>query len=597
MALTGKKAREHAMKRVFCAIITVGLGLGAFLSACSGPPQQQPTAPAATPAATPAESGAAPEEALGGDIHLALPAATPAESGAAPGSNADGTPVDGDTAMVWLYSEMPTLNPMLSSIDMMGDRIARMVYDSLLERDNETWEMKPSVAESYEISPDHLTFTFKLRHDVIFSDGAPLSAEDVKFVFDKLMDPATDAMSLRNYFLNVDRCEVVDPYTVRFVCKEPYFKTLISLGEDLRILPKHIFSEGDFNKHPNNRKPIGSGPYLLEAWDTNDKVVLTKNEKYWGTKPHLQHLQYKIISDGNAALQVLERGELDYMGLTPDQWFHQAAKPEFEAKFNKLAFYVPNHGYIGWNLRRPLFADKRVRQAMTLLLNRQLILDTIFRGLGVVVSNGFIYGSAEYNKDLAPWPFDPERAKQLLAEAGWKDANGDGVLEKDGTPFNFEFLVPSGVPEYEQMATVYKEELAKAGIQMTIKLLEWATFVDTVHNLNFDAMTMMWQLDPEQDPYQIWHSSQIKGGSNYPGFVNAEVDKLIEDARKEFDPAKRVELYHRMNIIIHEEQPYTFLFCNKATVAIDKRFRNVKAYRLRLDAKEWWVPTALQRYK
>lgn len=513
-----------------------------------------------------------------------------------PSENA-GEAVDGDWIVSRLPYEMPTLNPLLSSHDALGKTISDLIYEGLLRRDNETWEMKPCLAESYEISDDKLTFTFKLREDVKFSDGLPFTSADVKFTFDILMNPTTDSMPLRNYFANVDRCEALDDYTVRFACKGPYFKTLISLGEDLKILPTHIFSEGDFNKHPNNRKPIGTGPFVFQTWDTAQQVILLRNESYWGTKPHVLKRLYKIIIEDNAALQVLQRGELDLMVLTADQWVDQANTPEFKAKFNKLTYYTPNHGYIGWNMRRPQFSDKRVRQAMTMLLDRETILDTIYHGLGAQVTNCFFVNSIEYNKELKPWPFDPQRAKAQLEAAGWVDRNGTGIRQKDGQPFRFEFLVPSGSPETEAIATVFKEELKKAGVQMDIRLLEWATFAETVQNLNFDAMIMGWQLDPEQDPYQIWHSSQAKNGSNYPGFSNLEVDKIIEEARKEFDQEKRAQMYHRMSEIIHDEQPYTFLFCLKLRVAIDKRFQNVKVYRLGLDGREWWVPAGLQRYK
>jgi peptide/nickel transport system substrate-binding protein len=509
-----------------------------------------------------------------------------------------GTPVDGDWLVSRLPDEMAHLNPLVSN-DAYGRAIYEQIYESLLKRNNKTLEMGPGLAESYDISPDHLTYTFKIRDGVKFTDGVPLTAEDVKFSFDKLMDPAVDAADLRNYFISVERCEVVDPLTVRFVCKEPYFKMLIELGEDLKVVPKHIFETGDFNTHPNNRQPIGSGPFMMPpgGWKTNQEITLVRNENYWGTKPHIVKRVYKIITDDNAAFQLLERGELDMMALTPDQWERQASRPEFEAKFDKLAYYVPFHSYIGWNMRKPQLSDKRVRRALTMLLNRDLILDRIFYGMGMVVSNSFFIESIEYDKNLKPLPFDPAAAKKLLDEAGWKDTNGDGVRDKDGIPLRFEFLLGANNPEAEQMATVYKEELKKAGIDMTIRSLEWATFIDSIQKRQFDACMLGWSLDPEQDPYQIWHSSQADKGSNYPGFKNAEADKIIEDARKEFDHAKRAEMYHRLSEIIDEEQPYTYLFCTKARAAIDKRFRNVQAYPLGFDALEWWVPKELQKYK
>ncbi len=520
------------------------------------------------------------------------PAAATAAGGSAPGD-----PVDGDWIVYRLPYEMATLNPLLSSHGALAKNLTDLIYEGLLKRDNTTWEMRPNLAESCEESEDHLAYTFRLRQNVQFSDGTPFTAEDVKFTFDILNNPAVDSLPLRNYFSNVDRCEILDPNTVRFICKEPYFKTRIAIGEDLKILPKHIFSQGDFNKHPNNRKPIGTGPYVLQTWDTNQQVILLRNENYWGQKPHIVKRLYKIIVDDAAAMQELQRQQLDIMALTPDQWVKQASTPEFERKFNKLTYYTPSHGYIGWNMRKPQFSDKRVRQAMTMLLDRNLILETILQGFGKIVTNDFFVDSVEYNRDIKPWPFDPRRAKQQLDEAGWIDSDGDGVREKDGVKFEFDMLVPSGSPETEALITVFKEQTDKAGIRMNIRLQEWATFVETVQNRKFDAMIMGWQLDPEQDPYQIWHSSQAEKGSNYPGLNDPEVDRLMEEARREFDLEKRAVLYHRMSEIISDEQPYTFLFCPMLKVVIDKRFQNVNVYRLGLDAREWWVPLNLQRYK
>ncbi|HOE66354.1 MAG TPA: peptide-binding protein [Candidatus Hydrogenedentes bacterium] len=518
----------------------------------------------------------------------------------APQSSEAEEPVDGDCLVARLPSDMPTLNP-LTSTDAYGGAILGLVFDTLIERDNTTFEPKPCVAESWEVTPDHLGYTFKLRPGVVFSDGQPLTANDVKFTFDTLKDPAVDAAHLRNYYDNVVSCEVPDPLTVKFTCKEPYFKTLVMLGE-LPILPQHIYGQGDFNSHPNNRKPIGSGLYTLESWETGLQLTLIRNEKYWGKKPHITKRVYKIITDELAALQVLNKRQLDVIGLAPDKmlpenWTTQTNAPEFLEKFDRYSYYAPSHNYIGWNLRKPLFEDKMVRRALTMLLDRETILQTVFRGLGVVVSGNFYVNGPEYDPSLNPWPFDPAHAKTILAQAGWADTNNDGVLDKNSAPFAFELLFPSGIPEYEQLATVYQEELKKAGISMTIRPLEWATFVDSVHNQRFDACMMGWQLGIDPDPYQIWHSSQAEKGSNYIGFVNDEADKIIEDARKEFDRDKRVAMYRRIHQIQHEEQPYTFLFCTKWLMVLDKRFHGVTMYPLGADTREWWVPVALQRYK
>jgi peptide/nickel transport system substrate-binding protein len=506
----------------------------------------------------------------------------------------EGEPVEGDYVVVLMPSEPETLNPLTRTSGYAGD-VLENIIEPLTLRDFTTFELKPVIAESWEVSDDHLTYTFRLRKDVKFSDGVPLTARDVKFTFDKIKDPAVDAAHIRNYYQDVLSCETPDDYTAVFKCSQPYFKHIDFLAVD--VLPKHIYGEGDFNKHPNNRKPVGSGPYVLESWDTGSQIVLARNENYWGEKPKLKKIVYKIITDSNAALQVLERQDLDVMAMTPEQWVSRASKPDFQAKFNLRSYYKPRYSFIMWNQRRPQFADKRVRRAMTLLLDRRLILETIFQGFGRP-AQGVFFDESENNLDIKPLPFDPQQAKQLLDDAGWVDTNNDGVRDKDGVPFRFELMVGAGIREYEQMATVYQEELKRAGIQMDIRPLEWASFSERTDSRNFDAAPMLWE-NPgviNSDPYQIWHSSQSEKGSNYAGFKNEEADRIIEAARLEFDKDKRVRMYHRFQEIIYEEQPYTLMFNHQSPVAIDKRFRNVRVYKRGVVPSEWWVPLELQKY-
>ena len=215
-----------------------------------------------------------------------------------------------------------------------------------------------------------------------------------------------------------------------------------------------------------------------------------------------------------------------------------------------------------------------------------------------IVSGPFYVNSPEYDKKIKPYPYDPKAALALLKSAGWDYRPGEDVLQKDGKPFEFEFLLSAGSKFGEQLATMLQENLKEIGIRMSIRKLEWAVFIQRIEEHNFDACTMGWSLGWETDPYQIWHSSQaVEKGSNFVGFKNAEADKLIEEARKEFDPEKRRQMYYRLQEIIHDEQPYTFLFTNKALVAVSRRFQNVEVYPMGLSPLYWWVPKEAQKYK
>ncbi len=507
-----------------------------------------------------------------------------------------GEPVEGDWLIYHLGAEPGTLNPIVATDAYEGIINGGNIYETLIERDNETLELKPLLAESWEISEDKLTYTFKIRQGVKWHDGAPFTSADVVFSYKTIMDPKVDAPQLRSYYQEIRDVEAIDDYTVKFTYARPYFLALEFCG-GMPIVPKHIFEKGDFNTNPAGRKPVGTGPFKFVKWTTGREVVLEKNPDYWGEKPHLNRIVFRIITDSSVALQVLKRQELDVASLTPIQWEKQTNSPDFKKHFDKFSYFTPNYSYIGWNSKRPFFADKRVRTALTHLVNRELILDKVMYGLGAIVTNPFYINSPEYDKSIEPIPYDPAAARKLLEEAGWVDHDNDGIRDKDGVKFSFEFLIPGGSETGEKIATILKEELDGIGIDMTIRKTEWAVFTTRLNERNFDAVTLAWSMGIESDPYQIWSSTQAEAGSNFIGFKNAETDKLIEEARKEFDRDKRIELYRQFSEIIHEEQPYTFLFCRKATVAVNKRFENVTVYPLGIEPTEWYVPLPLQKYK
>jgi peptide/nickel transport system substrate-binding protein len=512
------------------------------------------------------------------------------------GACAPSIPKDPETLVWHLGAEPDVLNP-LTSTDAYASRIESFVYDSLIERDNQTLEWKPKMAERWEVSPDKLRLTFFLRPGIRWQDGRPVTAEDVVYSYERIMDPKVDAPHLRVYYQDIEKVEKLDDLTVRFTYKKPYFLALEFCG-GISIVPKHLFEDGnDFNKHPLNRAPVGNGPYKFVAWETGKKIVLERNEGYWGLDvgpeiaktPDIKKISFEIVAEDTVALQILKKGELDFAGLRPIQWVRQTETPHFKKLFNKYQFYTPSYSFIGWNMRRPFFADARVRKAMTMLVNRDAILEKLNFGLGRVVSGPFYFESKAYDRGIAPLPYDPETAKNLLAEAGWKDTDGDGLLDKDGRAFRFEFLIPSGRRFAERLASILKEDLKKVGIDMEIRKIEWAVFIKNLDERQFDAVTLSWTFGLDQDPYQVWHSTQSEKGSNFVGFQNEEADRLIEEGRVEFDRPRREAMYRRLHAIIAEAQPYTFLFSSPHLVALHKRFENVRVYPTGMDTLEWTV--------
>jgi peptide/nickel transport system substrate-binding protein len=493
------------------------------------------------------------------------------------------------TLNVHMGAEPATLNP-ITATDAYAHSINQKIYENLVDRDYDTLAVIPMLAERWNISDDRLKFRFYLKKGVLWSDGVEFTADDVVYSYDRIMDPKVSSAQLKVYYIDIKSCKKIDAYTVEFTYSRPYYLALIFCG-GMPIVPRHIFNDGkDFNTHKNNRFPVGTGPYRFDRWETGKNIVLVRNDRYRGPKPEIRKVVYKIIGEESVALQMLKKGEIDIMGIRDIEWVRQTNSKKFTDSFYKLKYYLPSFSYIGWNAQRPFFRDSRVRLAMTHLVNRKEILDKLLFGLGEIVTGPFYIFGKSNNGNIKPWPFDPARAKQLLKEAGWIDRDGDGILDKDGKKFSFTFTISSGSKFAERLVSILKEDFGKAGIEMDINRYEWAVFLDKIQSRNFDATSLGWS-DPDfqDDPYQIWHSSQIKGGSNYIGFNNREADRIIEASRKEFNENKRIRMYHRFHEILHNEQPYTFMYTNPALAVVSRRFTNVKVHTRGMNYLEWKV--------
>ncbi len=493
-----------------------------------------------------------------------------------------------ETLRMQLPAEPDTLNP-ITATDAYSSTINGHIYETLLERNNDTLDLEPCLAERWKISPDKTRFRFYLKKDVLWSDGKPFTADDVVYSYRTIMDPRTACASLKVYVKDIKSCVIIDKYTVEFTYASPFFLALEYCGT-MPVVPKHIFDDGsNFNEHVNNRKPVGTGPYRFSVWNTAEKIELVRNERYRGDKPEISRIVYRIVPEPSVALQMLKKGDLDVMGLRDIQWARQTGSERFQSMFYKLKYYRPNYSYIGWNSRRDMFSDKRVRRAMTHLINRKDILGKLLFGNGEIVTGNFYIFSRYYDRSIEPWPYDEKKARLLLGEAGWRDSDGDGILDKNGRKFSFTFTISSGSKFSERLATILKEDFQRSGIEMNINRYEWAVFIQKIQKKDFDATTLAWSLGYSSDPYQLWHSSQIASGSNYCSFSNREADRIIEAARKEFNDSKREKMYRRFHEILHEEQPYTFLFCTPALSAVSRRFDNVKVHTTGLEIREWRI--------
>ncbi len=484
----------------------------------------------------------------------------------------------------------------------------------------ETWALVKTDGSVEEFAKDAVervdrkaAFTFYLVQNARFHDGKPLTSKDVKFTYDLVRNKHVDAASLRSYFEDLDVCEVIDDYTIRFELNKQYWDVKTAFHE-MFIMPKHIFDPNDemvtdpegwgrkFNEHELHYKPIGSGRYKFKSWDRGVSVSFTRNDDWWGGTPgYLDQITIKFIPDRVAALQSLKNGEADFLPrMGSDQYMEQTDHPAFLANYCKGTYYYGNMSYIGWNTRKPPFDDVRVRQAMTMAcFDRGQFLKEVLFGLGErVTGTQYIFGPA-YDHDIEPLPYDPEWAEELLLEAGWFDRDGDGIRDKDGQAFEFTLLsyqVAATHPNRKMYAMMI-ENFQRLGIKMDVKEMEWATFLEFLYDRKFDACALGWATSPESDPYQLWHTSGAENrGSNHCGFGDAETDALIEESRRAVDPEKRRALLKELQRVIMDQQPYTMLFCIKDKGAYHRKYRGVKHYSLRPGYQlwEWYIPKELQ---
>ena len=445
------------------------------------------------------------------------------------------------------------------------------------------------LAESWEISPDGLTITFKLRHGVKWHDGAPFTAHDVLFTYQVMVDPKTPTAYSGNY-LQVKKAEAPDDYTFRVTYPQPFAPALGSWG--LAILPRHLLAGQDITKSPLARHPIGTGPYKFQEWRTGERIVLTYNPDYFDGRPYLNGYLYQVKPDSATMFLELKAGNLDRMGLNPIQYTRQTEYPKFDRLYNKYRYIHFSYLYLGYNLEDPRFADRRVRQALTYAINKKEIIDGVLMGLGEEAYGPYKPG-AWYTTPMSPILLRPGKARALLAEAGWRP-NAEGILIKDGRPFEFTILTNQGNDIRVRTAEIIQSRLREVGIRVKIRTVEWAAFVkEFIEKGNYEAVLLGWNTGLDPDQYDIWHSSKTKPGElNFTHYKNPEVDRLLEEGRHTFDREKRRQAYFKFQEILAEDQPYTFLFVPDALPAISKRFRGIKPAPAGIDYNfiKWYVP-------
>lgn len=514
---------------------------------------------------------------------------------------AAGPPAYGDTFIEASIGDIGGLIPTLTS-DQSSYEVGGLIYDGLVKTDKDL-NLAPAMAQSWTYSRDCLDLTFTLRRDIKWHDGYPFTAADVVFTYEAMINPKTPA-PFKEGFLLVKSVDAPDPYTVRVHYDKPYARAVETWGTS--ILPKHLLQSfadaGTLRESPQNSQPVGTGPYRFQEWKPGEKVVLVANPDYYEGRPYLSRIVYRVIPSQATIFLELKANGVDYVNtLTGIQYARQTEYPAFRKAYHKFRYPASDYTFLGFNLKDPRFADRRVRQAFAHAINKQELIDGVRLGLAREATGPIRPGTWAYTDKVPRFDYDPEKAKALLAEAGWKDRDGDGVVEDStGKPFTLTIRTNQGNDERKKIAEIVQQRLKEIGIQADIQLIEWAAFIkEFVKPRRFEVVVLGLGTGIDPDQFVVWHSSQRGPDQmNRTGYDNPEVDRLLEAGRMSCSQNERVKSYHRIQEILAGDLPMIFLYYRDLLPVVASRVRGVtpSPSGIMYNFNEWYVPKTQQRY-
>ncbi len=470
------------------------------------------------------------------------------------------------------------INPILCQYNQVDSDLASLVFSGLTDV-NERGEIVNDLAESYHISEDGLTYTFHLRRDVRWQDGTAFTATDVVFTIEAIQDADYQGVPyLAELWQNV-QVKKIDDYTVQFILPEPFtpFLDYTAIG----ILPHHILKDVPARLLPRNRfsfAPVGTGPFQVEEVSAR-AAVLSANPYFYGPKPYLTRLEFKFYPDYESLLSAYEQGEIEGISyVRPDDL------PKIRATGKLTLFSARLSGYtlVLLNLNNPntpFFRDREIRQALLYALDRQKIIDHILAGQGLIAHSPIMPDSWAYFPRVRYYLHDPAQARALLDEAGWVDADGDGVREKDGRPLEFSLLTNNDDPTRVKIVEEITRQWAEVGVKVHPQQVGISGLVrDFLRPRHFEAALIEWrEFLSDPDPYPMWHSTQAEGqGQNYSGFSHRQLDEVMEEGRRITDRARRIELYHRFQEVFAEQVPSLLIYHPVYNYAVDNMVKGIQ---------------------
>jgi peptide/nickel transport system substrate-binding protein len=513
----------------------------------------------------------------------------------------DSTPVDGGTVIRRLQNDVNTLNPIL--IESRYDHaVAAYLFTPLLQLDaNLLPTTAGSLTDKYEISSDGKLYTFHLNPKATFSDGTPVRASDAVFTINKIVDPKSESAQFAGWFEQLDAAgtRALDDHTLVVAFKQAVAPQTVAFN-GVRVIPERVYSQGDF-KSAFSMTAVGPGPYRLVRRVPGKEILLERRADYWGVKPHIQNVLFKVVSSETTAWNAIKRGDIDETIIDSDTWLNQSRNPEILKTIDFRRFYMASYNYIAWSGRDPVLADKRVRRALAMCVDLQSVINGLYHGTARAMNGPFTPDQWSYNPQVPVIQYNPTEGKRILASMGWLDTDGDGILDKNQKPFSLEMIVVSGSQTSVAFAQLLQSDLKKIGVDLKISPLDGSAFLQRLLAGNFQTAYFAWDLDPDPDPNAIYHSSQFPpAGQNFVFYKSAAADALIEQGRRELNHAKRVAIYRQLHAVLADDQPYTWTVQVSAKWAISKRIKNVKEskgwglflwYPGELD---WWIPKSQQ---
>jgi peptide/nickel transport system substrate-binding protein len=489
------------------------------------------------------------------------------------------------------------LIPMIAS-DASSHEVAGQLYLSLLKYDKNL-NLVGQLAESWQISEDKLSIIFKLKPNLKWSDGKPLTTDDLVFTLQLIQDDKTQSPYKSDY-MKVVSAKALDKRTFEVRYKE-IFSPALATWASLAILPKHVFEGVNIMDTELSRHPKASiGPYFLKDWQTQQSITMTANPNYFDGDVWIDKRITRIIPDPATQFLELSAGKIDMANLTPTQYtrlfdHNQRLKHEYN-RYKYLGF---SYTYLGFNLTRKPFDDVRVRQALAYAIDRQELVDGVLLGLGEVLATPYKPGTRWVNQSIKPRPFSLQKAQALLTEAGWRKQEGQDFVSKNGKALSFTILTNNGNKKRADTATIIQQRLKSIGVQVNIRLVEWSAFIENfINKRDFDAVILGWSLSPDPDQYNIWHSSQTgERQFNFLSYSNPKVDKALEQARLTFDLDKQKQWYDIMQQEIHQDVPVIFLYAGYSLPAIHKRIKGIEVAPAGIghNSEFWYIPKALQQ--